>query len=677
MHKKSSFIKNNKFAPLISDVLPYETPIKFSNTGIYKVLRKNFEENLKIYYKNKARGSKRPKTPFGIKEFFIESYFPKYLKTIWGINNNNKNNYYTIPYKYKIKHGNNNYRDMSLLHPISQYEICDFYNEYKELIIYNTNKSSYSLRFPYKVSKIVHRDLPERKVKLLKAWEDAKTAQTLDVQEEIVEDANISSNTQDLISTFFVYKKYSHLFKFYESAEYLNNEKRFLYLTKLDIVKFFNSIYTHTISWAVKNKEYAKNNTKDQESFECKFDKLMQHSNYNETNGIPIGAEVSRIFAEIIMQSIDLSIEKKLENEKNSFKIYRYVDDYFVFYNDKQTFNRIAQILKEELKHYNLFLNDAKTINLERPFITSQTIMKEKLKILIDNFLNVYEFTDDKIKFFSKTQSANSFLIEYRILLSETNVSSSDICNFLLAQIQKKLIFIFSKILKNEYLNAIYLECILMNIITIIYYVFATTENASATYKLYKITYFILGIAQNLSIKNIYSKIKEKILQETLTAIEIIENKSSKILIEQLDILLILKQVETNAYKLSEKRLEKLFNIEADNLSYFEIVVLLDYINNDNKYKNLKNKVIDCVKRKLSVSRPLLYAENFYLLFDLIKSPYIDDNQKKQMLKQVDLKINFANTINEIKSKEWFYDWNSNISIKELLEVKEWTPSYF
>lgn len=65
MHKKSSFIKNNKFAPLISDVLPYETPIKFSNTGIYKVLRKNFEENLKIYYKNKARGSKNPKTPCG------------------------------------------------------------------------------------------------------------------------------------------------------------------------------------------------------------------------------------------------------------------------------------------------------------------------------------------------------------------------------------------------------------------------------------------------------------------------------------------------------------------------------------------------------------------------------------------------------------------------------------
>lgn len=674
MRKKSSFIKNNKFAPLISDVLPYETPIKFSNTGIYKALRKDFEIKLKTYYKDKAKGKKSLATLCGVREFFAESYLPECFKNLSPIN---KPKQYTIPYKYKIKHGNNNNREMSLLHPMSQYDFCDFYDEYKESIIYNTNKSSYSLRYPYKVSKIVHKDLPERKVKLLKAWEDAKVAQTVDVQEEIIEDANVNDNTQDLISTFFVYKKYSHLFKFYESTEYLNNEKRFLYLTKLDIVKFFNSIYTHTISWAVKNKEYAKDNIDNHAAFECRFDKLMQQSNYNETNGIPIGAEVSRIFAEIIMQSIDLNLENKLEKEKNTFKIYRYVDDYFVFYNNKQTFDKILQILKDELKSYNLFINEAKTINLERPFITSQTMMKEKLKTIIDNFLNVYEFVDDKIKFLNKTQSANSFLMEYRILLSETNVSSSEICNFLLAQIQKKLIFIFSKILKDKYLDAIYLENILMNIITVIYHIFATTENASATYKLYKITYFILGIAQNISIKNIYSKIREKILQETLMTIEIIENKSTKILIEQLDILLLLKQVETDIYRLPEIKLEKLFNIKDEELSYFEIVVLLDYIENDKNYNNLKNKVMDCINRKLSMPKPLLYAENFYLLFDLIKSPYIDETQKKQMLKQIGIKQNLHNTINEIKAKEWFYDWNSNISIKEILEVKEWTTPYF
>lgn len=674
MRNKSSFIKNNKFAPLISDVLPYETPIKFSNTDIYKSLRKNYEIKLRSYYKNKAKGKKDLIPLSEVREFFIESYLPECFDKFFSIKSRKL---YTIPYKYKIKHGNNNYREMSLLHPISQCDICDFYDEYKESIIYNTSKSNYSLRYPYKVSKVVHRDFPERKIKLLKAWEDAKTAQTVDIQEEIIEDVNINDSTQDLISTFFVYKKYSHLFQFYESMEYLNNEKRFLYLTKLDIAKFFNSIYTHTISWAVKNKEYAKDNIDNHDAFECKFDKIMQQSNYNETNGIPIGAEVSRIFAEIIMQSIDLNLEKKLKEEKNTFKIYRYVDDYFIFYNNKQTFDNILQNLKDELKIYNLFINEAKTINLERPFITSQTVMKEKLKLIIDKFLNIYEFIDNKIQFYNKNQSANSFLMEYRILLSETNVNSSEICNFLLAQIQKKLIFIFSKILKNEYSNIENLEIILINIVTVIYYIFATTENASATYKLYKITYFILEIAKRISVNNAYSNLKEKILQETLMTIEIIENKSSKILIEQLDILLLLKQVETDLYKLSETKLEKLFNINNEDLSYFEIVVLLDYIEYDSNYKNLKNKIMDCIKRKLSIPKPLLYAENFYLLFDLIKSPYIDDKSKKQILRQISITQNLKNIIDEIKTKEWFYDWNSNISIKELLEVKEWTPSYF
>lgn len=675
MHKKSSFIKNNKFAPLISDVLPYETPIKFSNADIYKALRKTYEVKLKDYYKDKARGKKDLTQLCGARDFFIESYLPTCFKEIFA--NRKNQTQYTIPYKYKIKHGKNSYRELSLLHPMSQCDICDFYDEFKESIIYNTNKSNYSLRYPYKVSKIVHKDLSERKVKLLKAWEDAKTAQTVDVQEKIIEDSNLNDSTQDLISTFFVYKKYSHLFKFYESAEYLNNEKRFLYLTKLDIVKFFNSIYTHTISWAVKNKEYAKDNIHNDAAFECQFDKIMQKSNYNETNGIPIGAEVSRIFAEIIMQSIDLSLEKKLKEEKNNFKIYRYVDDYFVFYNNKQNFDKVLQILKDELKNYNLFINEAKTINLERPFITSQTIMKEKLKNLIDKFLNVYEVVDNKIIFLNKIQSSNSFLMEYRILLSETNVNSSEICNFLLAQIQKKIIFIFSKILKYEYSNIEKLENILMNIVTIIYYIFATTENASATYKLYKITYFILEIATKISsVNNVYCNLKEKILQETLMTIEIIENKSSKILIEQLDILLLLKQVETDLYKLSETKLEKLFKIEKEDLSYFEIVVLLDYIENNSNYTGLKDKIIACIKRKLSIPNPLLYAENFYLLFDLIKSPYIDEFQKKEILRFIGIKKDLKNIINEIKTKEWFYDWNSNISIKELLEVKEWTSPY-
>lgn len=66
----------------------------------------------------------------------------------------------------------------------------------------------------------------------------------------------------------------------------------------------------------------------------------MQSVNARETNGIVIGPEFSRIFAEIILQYIDQKVEHELLEEKlcqkSNYECYRYVDDYFLFYNDEK-----------------------------------------------------------------------------------------------------------------------------------------------------------------------------------------------------------------------------------------------------------------------------------------------------------------------------------------------------
>ncbi|MCG6406808.1 RNA-directed DNA polymerase, partial [Vibrio fluvialis] len=115
-------------------------------------------------------------------------------------------------------------------------------------------------------------------------------------------------------------------------------ERKFNHFWSIDISKFFDSIYTHSISWALKSKEFAKE-SREKNDFSSFFDKLMQRSNYNETNGIVIGNEVSRIFAEIIMQAIDLDLEYELENNfelkhGKDYSIRRYVDDFFIFGNN-------------------------------------------------------------------------------------------------------------------------------------------------------------------------------------------------------------------------------------------------------------------------------------------------------------------------------------------------------
>ena len=680
MSKKSSFIKTNKFVPLISDVLPYETPIKFSNVNFYNTINNQYLEKQKIFFNKRAQGLKdsTSKIP-NVKEFFIEEYIPNEFKK------HIDNAAYTIPYKYKIKKGVSNYRDMSLIHPLIQCEICDFYEEYKNLILFNTNKSSFSLRYPHKIAKIIHRDLPNRKINFLKAWDDAQTSQTKDINEEIIEDFEITSDTQDLISTFFIYKKYSHLFKFYASSEYLDNEKKYLFLTKLDISKFFNSIYTHSISWAIKNKNYTKNHLKDENSFSAKFDKLMRRSNYQETNGIPIGAEVSRIFAEIIMQDIDLSVEQYLKNKGlfYSVKIYRYVDDYFIYYNQKQEFEQVLNCIKYILETYNLFINDSKTVHLNRPFLTKQTIVKEKIKILLEKFLDVYTINEKKdIKFDKPIISTTEFLSDYRILLFEAKVSSTEVCNFVLSKILKKIIFIFDKILKNNYdtINTKNLEKFLSTLVEVIFYLYSISENASATYKLYKINFLIIEMSKYVG-KHLYINTKEKILQKVLTSLEIIEYSQQGLLIEQLDLILLLKLIENPEFKLNEEKIKKLLKInEPDKcLSYFEIVVLLDYMEGDEKYKDLIEELLDTLNDNLARSQNncLLHTENFLLVFDLISCPYLTKQQKRKILESIGIKDNkISSTIKEISKKKWFYNWDE-ISMKQLLEVKEWTSPYF
>lgn len=678
--KKSSFMKSNKFAPLISDVLPYETPIRFSNTDFYKTIRSEYEQITKKYHYAKSKGLDCHEIPKSVTNFFIKDYLPQAVQNVLCYNK------YTIPYNYKIKHGERDFRQMTLLHPIAQCEVCDFYEKYQDLIIYNTSKSKFSLRYPIKVSKIVHKQLPDNKIKLLKAWEDANSSQTVDVSETVIEDNDINE-ISDLLSTYFVYKKYTHLFKFYESFEYISNEKRFKYLVKLDIARFFNSLYTHSIEWAIKDKEYIKNNLnnyKNKENFGKSFDELMRISNYKETSGIPIGAEVSRIFAEIIMQDIDIKLEKTLNEIKiYDFKIYRYVDDYFIFYNEEKDYEKIHLLLKAELQKYSLFLNETKTAKFERPFITNQTLAKQKIKYLIETFLNSYYLIDDNSKLvFNKRneiKSSSWFLTKFRILLKETNVLPIEVSHFVLSQVQRKLIFVFKKILNKEYIiNETLIELYLSNLIDIIFYIYSISENASTSYKLYKTNYFIIEISKLIN-NRIFNNIEDKIRQETFMILEVIENKKNKILVEQLDIITLVQKLESanKKYQIDKNKLKHIFDFnEKSEISYFEIVILLDYIKNENKFIEIKNCILEILEKKFNIEKPLLRAENFMLFFDLIKSPYLTENDKKKILGYVGINSKEVNLINEINKKKWFYDWGKEISIKELLEVKEWTSTY-
>jgi hypothetical protein len=199
--------------------------------------------------------------------------------------------------------------------------------------------------------------------------------------------------------SFFAYGRYNLLFKFYDSEEYMSLEKAFSFMRSFDVHRCFAHIYTHSVTWAAKGKSHAKAHAHAY-SFEGSFDTLMQKGNYNETNGIVIGPEISRIFAEIVLQDADLYIQRRLRETQHwisgrDYEMRRYVDDYFVFANSTDVLDGVQEILEECLEEYKLFLNAEKTRTHARPFISNITLAKADIGDLVRR---IREGVDDLIR---------------------------------------------------------------------------------------------------------------------------------------------------------------------------------------------------------------------------------------------------------------------------------------
>ncbi len=448
MRRKSGHnIGYKKERVVLSDILPYEVPPFFSNRHFYNFLVKN-----KVVIDESNRAIQFSKDHSGV--------LKRLIQTLFGIPNNvnfiNDTNFdyfkfnetafekvfLTIPFKFKITHKDNDYRELTVIHPINQLYLVGFYDKYKNTILYNTKLSRFSLRKPSKVSSLkYYKDNTNKK----------KKSKNQDI--EIIETTDKEYTS---LKTFFSYQKYSNIYEFYESYEYQRAEKRFDNLMKFDISRCFDSIYTHTLSWALSNKKIVKDNLfTNKDSFGGKFDRVMQQMNYNETNGIVIGPEFSRIFAELILQRIDKNVEKELYSKgykyKEDYDIYRYVDDFFVFYNDDKIKSEILSLYKIKLQEYNLFFNDSKTKILPKPIITNITIAKEEIRKLIEHSM-IFQFYDSEMKkqIGLKYYSAKDIITNYKAILAKTETSYKDLQNYFLAIIFNKLKSLIKKIQEEQ-----------------------------------------------------------------------------------------------------------------------------------------------------------------------------------------------------------------------------------
>ena len=156
----------------------------------------------------------------------------------------------------------------------------------------------------------------------------------------------------------------------------LANEKLFSnnsICIKLDISNFFDSIYTHSVAWAIHTKEVAKVCRDDNSKLGNKIDKALQNLNDMQTHGILVGNAASRLVAEIILCNVDYEIAKHFPN----VNICRFVDDYSFYLTEKESPTAIISFVRNQLLEYDLVLNEAKTKIINAPFLIERTGIDE------------------------------------------------------------------------------------------------------------------------------------------------------------------------------------------------------------------------------------------------------------------------------------------------------------
>jgi len=135
-----------------------------------------------------------------------------------------------------------------------------------------------------------------------------------------------------------------------------------------DITDCYGSVYTHSITWALRGKKIAKNSSSDSHIANT-IDKTIQSMQYAQTNGIPQGSTLMDFIAEMVLGYADRILYYKIKyyNHKEQrtkiedFQILRYRDDYRIFATNEETLVKIAKLLTETLIDLNFKINTQKT----------------------------------------------------------------------------------------------------------------------------------------------------------------------------------------------------------------------------------------------------------------------------------------------------------------------------
>lgn len=398
---KSTNIERNRLDYILTDIMPVEISELFSYGKFYEFLlshKKEVESILDDIKKNKA-----------------ENKGVLFEKDSWA----------SAPLKYNILKGIDSSREINLVQPISALNIYFFIECYqKEILDYLEKNNCFSLRYHRKNNDLFYK---QKNKKLTEYF--SKISKKLD--------RGVLQQT----GVYFKLYKFNSVSSFINSRLWQQCNFRYKYFAKVDYKSCFDSIYTHTYKWIIERNTVDSKAAKNTNLFVV-IDRVLQNINGKSSNGVIVGPEFSRMIAEILLQFIDNEILQSLKIDGiemiKDFRMFRYVDDIYIFANTPIIIDSIVKVIENVAQKCRLHLNELKYYTADTPVVLNSWIKKarlfaDKIADLFYKKRDIYKLKD--IDFLVKNNyiPLDRLKNEFSILITEYHKDKRFIVSFILS----------------------------------------------------------------------------------------------------------------------------------------------------------------------------------------------------------------------------------------------------
>ena len=469
------------------------------------------------------------------------------------------------------------------------------------------------------------------------------------------------------------------------SYEYHRLEKKFPYLISLDVSKCFSSIYSHSLSWAMKGKEFSKLNKNKKGGFDSNLDSILMRMNHQETNGILVGPEFSRLAAEIIFQRIDLDFILNAKKKERlivgvDFDFRRYVDDYFLYARNDLDKKKLIKLLDECLEEYKLHLNEAKTIEQKRPFSTNISRCKAALRELLGDIYKARYTSEGEVSQTGRPDRlANSYISKIKRVCSDYNVEYKSISGFLLGLMLRKVNDFIARFPESDSVD--YFDWLLVDV-ELVYFFYSMDVRVVTTDKLAKICVRIIDYIAKFSEREslvVYKKIFDCNRHALESVVLEIDGFSTGV---EATNLLFVHSLLPEKYKLKEKFLINYYNTVSDHngMDYMVWVSFMMYVKKDVSYENIYCILKEKAERYFSETTPNFYNTEYILfLLDYLACDFVEKNTRVALAERLEAESDWnllPRGNRKILTTDFIAPWRDEDFFRKILKKRAFTFPY-